>query len=746
MENNRNIPTSFTDGIKAFMKRLSVYMKSHKKLMCILLASILAFTSVFGVFTLITKGEKVDCEKEAEKYNEAKSDASAIYMDASKNTLSAEITRLDGVLSKIIGEIKLEALLYSDAGASLVGKIIGEGSGKKLTDVSFTSLKKSFPEAYRTLTRMQQSSASWEHIDVIPFGIKSGDKKAFIEACGDFTAFFGNEAISMALKAPSLYDDALLPVIESLHIEPMPTLVGFLLESGLDASKRMEVLIENLLSVIDPIKKAPITYICTMLPDFIVNYRKAVAFINEKELGPELPSIEEVLDSVWKIPDLEYMPLDLDYIVGLGTARVTESSSFYKERVEINGDRDSIFLYICYYIAEHLTYKENYPIFERFLTNTFKTVKRDSEAGKIIYGDLVSEAIAIFVNIFALNKAKQTDIDVSAYVEQHNKNADFSYVFSEFMTENRVSEIINYLDSLLSGYLKNGKIEKLLFNDTVATVFIKFMNEFCDIAFADIPFEKMKTSFPEAYNYLLTHKRNGKSWHTLETIPFGITPGDKEAFLSACGAGTEYFGDILALDIVISPTTYDEALVTITESFHVGVAPDIEQFIKLHGVDGAKRVEIVLDMLLRMLEPFKEAPVSYLCTILPDLIYSYNIAVKCCEANPKMAYTGFTLPPVRKLLEKIVDGTGIIIPDYDFDSVIPLSTAAVAESGDRTGERVELTGDKEAVFTVLYDFVMQVLSTDGNMESITGVVSGIFGISPVIIRTLLATFKSFSAS
>ena len=47
--------------------------------------------------------------------------------------------------------------------------------------------------------------------------------------------------------------------------------------------------------------------------------------------------------------------------------------------------------------------------------------------------------------------------------------------------------------------------------------------------------------------------------------------------------------------------------------------------------------------------------------------------------------------------------------------------------------------------TVLYDFVMQVLSTDGNMESITGVVSGIFGISPVIIRTLLATFKSFSA-
>ena len=147
-----------------------------------------------------------------------------------------------------------------------------------------------------------------------------------------------------------------------------------------------------------------------------------------------------------------------------------------------------------------------------------------------------------------------------------------------------------------------------------------------------------------------------------------------------------------------------------------------------------------------MLEPFKEAPVSYLCTILPDLIYSYNIAVKCCEANPKMSYTGFTLPPVRKLLEKIVDGTGIIIPDYDFDSVIPLSTAAVAESGDRTGERVELTGDKEAVFTVLYDFVMQVLSTDGNMESITGVVSGIFGISPVIIRTLLATFKSFSAS
>lgn len=735
---------SAADGIKACPGKLAVYIKDkkNKKLLCILLAIILAFTSVFGSVIFIIKGEKTDYKNEAEKYNESKSDDSSVYMAASKEALSAEITRLDAVLAKIIAEVDIETLLYSDEGVSLIGSVIGEASGEKFTDISFTSLKRKYPAAYSRLTDMQASSASWEHIDVIPFGIEKGDKEAFIEACGDFTAFLGEEAVSMALKAPALYDDALLPVIESLHIEPMPSLIGFVLESGLDASKRMEVLIENALGVLEPLKKAPITYICTMLPDFIVNYRKAAEFINENDLGIELPSIESVLDSVWKILDLEYEPIDLDYIVGLGTARVAKSSNTYKKRVEINGDRDSIFLYICYYIAEHLTYKDNYPIFEYFLTNTFKAIKKDSDAGKIIYGDLVSEAIAIFVNIFALNKPKAVNIDAASYVAQHNSNQDFSSAFSGIITENNATEIISYLDTLLSGYLKNGTLEKLLFNDSIATEFIKFMNGYCDISFSDIPFESMKTSFPEAYKYLLTHNRKGKSWATLETIPFGITPGDKDAFISACGAGTEYFGDILALDIVISPSAYDEALVTITESFHVGTAPDIEQFIKMHGTDGAKRVELVLDMLLRILEPLKEAPVSYLCTILPDLIYSYNIAVACCEANPKMAYTGFTLPPVKELLEKMVKGTGIVIPDYDFDSVISLSTAAVAPSGDRTGERVELTGHKEAVFAILYDFTMEVLSAEGNVDSITGVISDLFEVSPIIVRTLLATVKN----
>ncbi|MBR3817359.1 MAG: hypothetical protein IKJ27_11615 [Clostridia bacterium] len=712
------------------------------KITAVIVAFAIAFTSVFGVVTLITKGEKINCKKAAEEYNSNRSDSSEIYVDATKQQLSAEMDELEGLIVQLISQLDIEAMLYSDEGVSLIGRLLGQYSGKAFDEVSFSALKKVSPEAYSALSDMQKASASWEDIELIPFGIEKGNKEDFIEACGAFGDFLGNEMLSMFMKAPSAYDDALVPILESLHTGSMPSLFGFVMKTGLSGAKRVEFLVEKALSLIEPLKSAPLTYLCGILPDFIANYQKASAFINSKEIGLTLPSIEEIIDSLWNLIGISYEPLDLEYIKGLGEAAVTKSGRSGGKRVEITGDRDDIFIYIGYYISKHLSLADAYPAFEELITTSLKKLDRNSEAGRLLYSDLVNKIIGVFVNIYALNKPKATSTDAEVLVNEHNAlNKDFSEVFSTFMSEESVAKLIDTIDSLAVSFFSENSLEKMLYTDAVASFFCKFISEFCSIDFADIPFDAMKYQFSEAYNYIKALQSENKTWADVGVIPFGIEPGDEQAFIKACGAGAEYFGDLLALDMVISPTTYDEALVTITESLHATTAPDVKEFIFMHGADGAKRVEIILEMLLKIIEPLKEAPLSYLCTMLPDLIYSYGVAADCYAANPAMALTGFELLPLNELLNKVVSGSGITLGEYDFSQIIALSEASVAESGDRTGKRMRLDGDREAVFAALMGYIKTVLNSEDNVKALAAFASNVLGISPAVISGMLSTFK-----
>lgn len=734
---------------EAYKKRLaflnnalrSKRRKIYKKIIAVVVAVAIAFTAVFGVVNFVTNGEKIDCKKEAEAYNSNVSDNSEIYIGATKQELSAEMDELEALIAELISQLDIEALLYSDESVSLIGKLLGQFSGKSLEEISFSSLKRDFPEAYSQITSMQQSSASWEHIDVLPFGIEKGNKEDFIKACGAFGSFLGDEMLSMILKAPTAYDDALVPMLESLHTGPMPSLFGFVFKTGLSGAKRVELIVEKALSLIEPIKEAPLTHLCGMLPDFIVNYKKAAAFINSKDIGLTLPTIEEVIDSAWKLLGISYEPFDLDYVAGLGKASVTGSGHSSGKRVEIIGDRDDVFIYIGYYISKHLSYADAYPAFEELITTTLKELDRNSEAGRLIYSELVNKIIGVFVNIYAMNKPKATDTDAEALVNEHNsQRKDFTAVFGELNKES-VAKLIDTIDSFAVSFLSQNSLENMLFTDAVASFFCKFISEFCSIEFADIPFDAMKYQFSDAYDYVKGLQSEGKTWADVGVIPFGIEPGDASTFIKACGAGAEYFGDLLALDMVISPTTYDEALVTITESLHVITAPDVKQFIFMHGADGAKRVEIILEMLIKIIEPLKQAPLSYLCNILPDLIYSYGIAADCYAANPAMALTGFELLPVNELLNKVVSGIGITLPEYDFSQIIELSEASVAQSGDRTGKKMRLDGDREAVFASLMGYIKAILNHEGNMKAISSFASSVLGMSPAVIGGLLSTFK-----
>ena len=715
---------------------------TKRKVIAILLAVALVFVSVFGVIGLVTKGESINAKKEAAKYNENVGDSSSLYKAATREELHPLIDDLDALVAAQLNSMSFESFVYSDEVASLVGMLLGTAAEKDFASVKFNALEKDYPEAYNYVSSLQSSGKDWKNLKTVPFGITKGDKEAFIDACGAFGEFLGNDMISIFLKAPSIYNDALVPALESLHTGEMPSLAGFVMKTGLSGKARVKLLVEKVLTIIEPIKEAPVTYLCEMLPDFAVNYTRACEFINSRDLGLKLPEVEAILDLVFDYLGMTHKSFDLEYVSTLGTAKVAKSGGNGGKRVEITGDRDAVLLYIADYVFEHLTYENNYPAVEKLLTQTLKEIDRNGEIGKILYSDNMNKIAACFIEIVALNTAKATENDAQTVVNQHNAaGTDNEAVFAGFMSRETVSKLIGTLDSTLSAFLRDNNVEAMIFTDTVASVFVKLSAEFCSIDFADVPFDSMSYSFPEAYNYLMTLQSEGKTWSDVGTIPFGITAGDKDAFIKACGAGGEYLGDILALNMLIAPSIYDEALVTLTESLHTGVSPDVREFIDMHGIDGAKRIEIVLELALTMLEPLKEAPVSYLCTILPDLIYGYEIAAACGTANPNLKQTGLEILPLNDLFKKLLGEMGILVPDYDFGQIVALSTAQIAPSGDRTGIRAEFTGDKEAVFAALASYVKNILGQENNVQAIANAANQIFGINAGLVQSLLSTFK-----
>ncbi len=729
-----------SEKIEPIKKAELLKNKKAVRILSVVLAVVLVFTAVFGIIGAVTRGEKINCKKEAESYNNSKPDTSYLFVGATSQELSAEITKLDSLLAEAIATVNIDTILYTDETASILGKLLGESSGKSFTDVSFSKLKKDYPDAHTMLNDMQLSSASWEHIGTIPFGITAGDKDAFIKACGAFGKFLGDDMLTLILKAPSAYNDALVPALEALHTGAMPSLTGFVFETGLSGSKRVEFLIEKVLTMIDPVKEAPLTYLCGMLPDFIVNYKRACAFINERDLGLKLPEIESILDSVWSLLSMTYEPIDLDALSKLGTASVAESGGNRGKRVEIQGDRDAIFFYIADYITGHFTYENNYTSIENIFTHTLKEIDPDSEIGKLMTSDLMNRTVACLMNILAKNSPKSDNTDPSVLVENHNaQDKDFTAVFEGFMGRESVASIISSLDSAATEFMASNSLENMIFTDSVATMVSKLTAELCDIELKDISFAALKRSFPEAYSYISTLQAEGKVWEDVDIIPFGITAGDKDMFIKACGAGAEHFGDVLALNIMLAPTAYDEALVPLLEAFHTGPMPSLEEFIGKQGLDSARRMELITEKVLTILEPVKQGPVSYILGILPDLINGYNTASTCSANNPDMALTGLNLPPLNEFLSELLASTGIVLPEYDFNEIVRLSDAVVAQSGDRTGKRMELNGDKEAIFAALAGYILNVISYENNTDAISTFSSELLGINASVIKGILST-------
>lgn len=711
---------------------------------CLILAVALIVSSVAGVLS----GEKIDCNEAVQAFSTSKPDTSVLYTGATtKDSLKTELDDLDSMLSAVINSLNIDAILYSDEVATMVAKYTAILTEKDLGSLKFKALEKEFPSAYEYIKSQQDAGVTWESITLIPFGITDGDKETFIKACGAGAEYLGDSLLEVILYAPNSYYDALVPALEATHTGTMPSLVGFVMETGLSGSKRIEFLAEKILAIIEPIKASPLTYLCDIIPDFIVNYGKSAELLNSNEkiaenIGLTLPTIDSIVSALIKALGMTAPKVDYDYLASLGTASVGESGGNNGERTIINGDREAIFQYLADYITGLFTYENNYPVIENILLSEIKNIT-SAEIQNLIYSQSANDLIAALLDILAKNADTPKNIDIQTQ-EYNATEKDFSSLFSDNLTEERVSSVIDSLDSRLAQELTKLDINSLIFTDSVATVVAKFTAELCGMEFSEISFNALKKSFPEAYNYVVSEQSAGKTWDDIETIPFGITDGDEAMFIRACGAGAEHFGDALALCIMVSPTSYDDGLIPLLESLHTGPMPKFKDFVALSGLDGAKRMEDITRKVLSIIEPLKAAPISYLCEVLPDVVMSYNTMSEFLKNDPSSTYVGLTLHPLDELIGELVSPLGLTLPDYDLASFSKMATAVTEESGDRCSLRMSLYGDREVVFMSLVNYVIDLAGVDGNFNSLVDLLSEATGWDWTFLKTIFETSKGLA--
>ncbi len=716
-------------------------LKNKKFLIAVSIALTVAiiFTSGFGIILNVTAGEKIDENGVAEQYNAQKVTYATLTTGIAEDALSAELDDLDAKLSGILASVNIDTLLYTDAVATLVAKFTAELSQKSLDSIKFKELKKKFPAAYDYIEAQKASGVTWNGIGTIPFGITAGDKEMFIKACAAGAAPMGDTLLKVVLAAPSSYYDALVPALEATHTEKMPSIFGFVFKTGLSRSKRIEFMAERILTIIEPIKQAPLTYLCGILPDFIINYNRACDFINgNAEIAEKakltMPTIDSIIQKLISALRMTAPAIDYDYLSKMGTASVVDSGYSGGKRVQIDGDREVIFAYLADFITSLFTYGNNFSVVEKILTKDLKSdTVQASPFASVLTSPQANSTVADLMDILAKLEVREA-YDVNAQVEAFNaETKDFSSMFKWPATKENVTSVLNTVETTVTDALASANIESAIFTDSFVTTIAKVTAKLCGKELTDLAFAALKKSFPDAYSYIATLQAENKTWADVETIPFGITAGDKDMFIKACGAGSEHFGDTLALCLLVDPHSYDEALVPLLEALHTGPMPTLEQFVSGQGLDGAKRMEDIVAKVITIMEPIKAAPLTYICDILPDLINSYNKAAAAMGTN---AVQPLHLPDVNGLLNDIVGSLDMNLPEYDFSVFTKMATASLTESGVPGGQRMELKGDREVVFMGLATYLVQVVNYEGNLAVIAALLSNVLGLDSSIITAI----------
>lgn len=384
-----------------------------------------------------------------------------------------------------------------------------------------------------------------------------------------------------------------------------------------------------------------------------------------------------------------------------------------------------------------------------------------------------NKALAVILSIVMLfsccglvfaNAATVEEATVAAD-EWNAAKRDHSDVYSTYLTEASVQGIINRLDPMLKKALANNVIENILYTDSVATEIIRFLvflipeegvplfgtlrlnrpvpNGIINESFEQVALDR----YPEAWDYL---QAAGEDWNAVKVIPFGIN--DKASFVDAVSVGCTGFSNILK--IVLGWCNWEECLGGLLDSLHVGKMIDWKTYngsykttqdaatnnfmlptseggygLNSTQIGNYYSIEPILQQIVKVVDAVKEAPLTYLLDVLPDLATNFDEFAantdRYCEASLMGAPLG--IPSLAEVVYPIFTNMGLTLPETDLiDEIKDMGTAKAAEncSAAENGYGIMINGDKPMVLTAIINYVAELVKIEGNIEALGKVIVG----------------------
>lgn len=341
-------------------------MKKSKKILSVFLALMMSFSVVGGVTA--SAATQTDAEANAAEYNAIERDFSAVMGGTSEDKANLTAAGLNKVLVALFEKISLKAAVYSDSVATTVIKAIaGILKNDIANSVDANAIRADYPEAAEYL--FTTCEGKWDNVDVnaVKWGIEN--REDFTKVIGIGTRNFGDTVNTLVALGPmfgtDVYNQALAPIIESLHVGKAKTLNDVMALGG--GAAIMEYIANALCDAIDALAADPIGYLTAVLPDVANTFDPSIEILNGflSTIGAmfganfAVPNLNGIVALVAEKLGLTLTEVDVDALALMGTAKAAESGITDGYRMSIDGNKPVVFMALANYIKKNLENEAN---------------------------------------------------------------------------------------------------------------------------------------------------------------------------------------------------------------------------------------------------------------------------------------------------------------------------------------------------------------------------------------------------
>lgn len=365
---------------------------------------------------------------------------------------------------------------------------------------------------------------------------------------------------------------------------------------------------------------------------------------------------------------------------------------------------------------------------------------------------------AISASAMTMEAAEQAAQEFNATIPDH------SGVYAN-KSAKQWNSIMTNLDKTLGAVLKSAKVTESIYSDSTASMLITSLDSLLyglledaaaslsgltasliRVVLKNLTPAKVAESMEKdgVYPEISAYLKSVASYDEIDSakLVWGITPGDREAFVNAAGYALYPIGYAINF-LSILKGVYSDVLVPIIEALGQGAMPDEASFkAVINNESTAKGMHAIINPVCDAIEDLLADPLSYVCGILPDMANALNGALDTLRNMNLIgdmlkdvlpaSFSGI-IPMVAPMIPGLL-GLGedyvmpaLNLPEIDEHYLITMGKAVATKSGMKDGARMAIEGNSTMVFAAVAQYVQEVLQDKNNQAAIGDLIVAKFG-------------------